>query len=77
MQLFEKKGLEKMNPRCFNFESQLAEGNEDVFWGLLFDIRMYFGNNYNAADKTKSLESQLKIPSAYNGHSFELQVFEF
>lgn len=31
-----------MNPRYFHMIDNLIEGDEDVFWGLLFDIYLYY-----------------------------------
>lgn len=34
--------LEKMNPRYFHLIDNLIQGDEDVFWGLLFDIYLFY-----------------------------------
>lgn len=38
------KQFERMNYRFLNSEQELAEGNEEIFWGLLNDIKQFYNS---------------------------------
>lgn len=56
--VFDKLGkFEKFNPRYLNSEYYLISGNKDVFWGLVDDIRLVYGNKIGNRLSARDVEN--------------------
>ncbi|CAD8138745.1 unnamed protein product [Paramecium octaurelia] len=72
------KQLERMSYKYLNSEQQLVDGDEEAFWGLMHDIKVYYANcgnvaiaNHSQSVDTSLRQTQKQQPVQQNTQSFQ------
>ncbi len=61
-----------MNPRYLNAITELMQGNSDVFYGLVQDIRLFYGKKISPFDPR--FNPNLEVTNQHNNSSHNIST---